>query len=272
MGFGNLGKALKTTGLDKVLGYGILGMAGAEAAKYAFINPALERAGIKTPSYVPPPAMSQYEEIMLGQQQTPGFFGLGAQQRTTGLIERRALNEMDMQRNQQVMNDRIARMQIQNNSPLELTRTLAGRDRYASQQNALASISASMANSSVGAPSTATNIGYSQTSYAPQYSGQMNMGAMQTASQRMGGRGGRRGGNRYGVDMGVGMGGMPMTPELRDQMQYSQEQYGQFSGRGGAIARGYDSAKSGYVDNMVPQGAEAYALGSGPGGRRRRRG
>jgi hypothetical protein len=264
---GRLGKALGKTGLDKVLGVGIVGLYGAEAAKHAIIYPGLEAAGIKKPSYVPPPAMSQYEEIMLGQQQQPGFLGFGGQQRTTGLVERRANFDMDQQRNQQVMNDRIARMQagqnqqlIQQNSPLEMTRILADRDRYTASQGALASMSAAMGNSMTGNQSTASQIGYSDTSYAPQYNPPMNMPAMQTASERMrGGRGGR--GGRYGVDMRGNLPtGMPMTPELRDQMQYSPEQMGQFSGPRNAIAQGYDSAKLGYVDNMVPPGVEGYAL------------
>lgn len=263
---GRFGQFLGRYGLDKFVGPLAVGFVGAEALKYGAINPVFERVGLKTPSYVPPPAMSQYEEIMLGQQQQNGFMGFGGQQRTQGLIEKRALQDMDMQRNQQVMGDRIARMQMQYNSPIELTRTLADRDKHAATQGALASMSASMANSMTGNQSVASQIGYSNTGYAPQYSGQMNMGAMQTASQRM--RGGR--GNRYGVDMGANMGGMPMTPELREQMQYSPEQMGQFSGRGGAMARSYNSAKLGYVDNMVPNGVENYALGYGQTGGRRR--
>lgn len=272
---GRFGRIFGKTGLDKVIGPAFVGLAVAEAAKNGVINPVLEMTGIKKPSYVPPPAMSQYEEIMLGQQQQPGLFGFGGQQRTQGLVEKRAMFDMDQQRNQQVMSDRIARMQvqqnsslIQNNSPLEMTRVLAGRDRHAATQGALASMSAAMGNSMTGNQSTASQIGYSNTSYAPQYNVPMNMPAMQMASSRM--RGGRRGG-RYGVDMGGSLPpGMPSTPELREQMQYSPEQMGQFSGRGGAIARGYDSAKLGYVDNMVPGGVEPYALGYGQTGGRRR--
>lgn len=264
MGFAALGKGFKATGLDKIASPLVVGLIAAEGVKHAVAYPLLERAGIKKPSYVPPPAMSQYEEIMLGQQQQPGFLGFGEQQRTTGLIEKRALFDMEQQRNQQVMNDRIARMQagqnqqlIQQNSPLEMTRILADRDRYTASQGALASMSAAMSNSMTGNQSTASQIGYSNTSYAPQYNPPMNMPAMQVATQRM--RGGRSG--RYGVNMRGGLPpGMPRTPELQDQMQYSPEQMGQFSGRGGAIASGYDSAKFGYVDNMVPPGAEGYAL------------
>ncbi|MGI8500430.1 MAG: hypothetical protein ACR2LR_04740 [Hassallia sp.] len=278
-----LGKALKTTGIDKLASPLVIGLVAGEGVKHGIANPLLEMAGIKKPSYVPPPAMSQYEEIMLGQQQQPGLFGFGGQQRTQGLVEKRAMFDMDQQRNQQVMSDRIARMQVQqngqqfsslmqNNSPLEMTRVLADRDRHAASQNALASMSGAMANSMTGNQSMPTQIGYSNTSYAPQYNGPPNMGAMQTAAMSMRG-GGRRG--RYGVDMRGNLPpGMPMTPELRDQMQYSPEQMGQFSGRGGAIARGYDSAKLGYVDNMVPQGVEQFALEQQygqPSGTRRRR-
>lgn len=269
---GRLGNALKSTGLDKFgpWGVGLVGLGAIEAVKYGGINPLLERAGVKPPSYVPPPAMSQYEEIMLGQQQQPGFLGMGGQQRTQGLIEKRALFDMDQQRNQQVMSDRIARMQIQNNSPLEMTRIFADRDRYTANQNSLSSMSAAMANSQTGNQAMQTQIGYSQTGYAQ--SQPFNYDAATSALGRMRGRGGRSG--RYGVDMGYSLPpGAPMTPELREQMQYSPEQMGQFSGRGGAIARGYDSAKFGYVDNMVPNGVEGYALGYGPvGGRRRGRG
>jgi len=277
---GRLGSVLKLTGLDKFgpLGAGIVGIGAIEASKYALINPLLEGAGIKKPSYVPPPAMSQYEEIMLGQQQQPGLFGFGGQRRTQGLVEKRAMFDMDQQRNQQVMNDRIARMQlgqnsalIAQNSPLEMTRILADRDRHAASQSSLASMSSAMANSMTGNQSMPTQIGYSNTSYAPQYNGPPNMGAMQTAAMSM--RGGRRRG-RYGVDTRSNLPpGMPMTPELRDQMQYSEQQMGQFYRQSGAIARGYDSPKSGYVDNMVPGALEAFALeqyGQPVGGRRRR--
>jgi hypothetical protein len=261
---------LGRTGLDKILGLGIIGLAGAETAKYGLINPLLERTGVKPPSYVPPPAMSQYEEIMLGQQERPGFLGFGGQQRTRGLIERRADFDMDQQRNSQVMNDRIMRMQIGANSPLELTRVLADRDKHSATQGALASMSAAMANSMTGNQSAASQIGYSQTGYAPQYNGPMNYSAAAAATGQMRGRGRGRG-SRYGVDMSSQLPpGAPMTPDLREQMQYSQDQMGQFSGRGGAIARGYDSAKYGYIDNMVPGGAEGYALGYGPTGGRRR--
>lgn len=259
-----------TTGLDKIIGPAFVGLAVAEAAKHGLINPVLEMTGIKKPSYVPPPAMSQYEEIMLGQQQQPGFLGFGGQQRTQGLIEKRALFDMDQQRNRQVMSDRIARMQIQNNSPLEMTRVLAERDRYSANQNALASMSGAMANSMTGNIANPNQIGYSQTGYAQ--AAPMNYDAATYATGRM--RRGRGGGRYGGVDMQSGMPpGAPMTPDLQDRMQYSSAQMGQFSGDRGAIARGYDSAKYGYVDNMVPNGVENYALGYGPaGGRRRGRG
>lgn len=265
---------LGRTGLDKILGLGVVGVVGTEALKYGAINPVFERIGLKPPSYVPPPAMSQYEEIMLGRQEQPGFLGFGGQQRTRGLIEKRADFDMEQQRNSQVMNDRIMRMQIGANSPLEMTRILADRDKHSATQGALASMSASMANSMTGGQSVASQIGYSQTGYAPQYNGPMNFDAAAAAGRMMGRGRGRGRGGRYGVDMSSPLPpGAPMTPELREQMQYSPEQMGQFSGRGGAMARGFDSAKYGYVDNMVPGGAENYALGYGPtGGRRRGRG
>ncbi len=301
--FARAGKYIKNTGLDKILGLGIVGTVGVEAAKYSVINPALERAGIKSPSYTPPPAISAYEQVLLGQQQTPGFFGIGGQQRTEGLIERRAnqnldleraerLSNIDQRKNAQVQAYRLAEMQINNNSPLALTQTLASRDNYSSQQNALANVSASISNASGGNQTQIIPMGYSQQSYAQQqpiqnYSQLTNPSAMSYAANQYMQRGGRgRFGrnNRYGLDTNLtsaDVGGLPITPEIRDAYQISPEQYGQFSGRNGAIARQFTSAKYGIVDNRVPGGAEQYAFGEptgeygpgyGTGGYGRRRG
>jgi hypothetical protein len=209
---------------------------------------------------------------MLGTRYDPGFFGIGGQKESTGLIERRFNNDMEMQRNAQVMADRLARIQIENNSPLALANVYADRDRYSASQNALASISASMANAASGNQSYATNIGYSQTPM-PQFNPQAGMMAAQSMR---GGRFGRGRGNRYGINTGGYMpDGMPMTPELRQEMMMSPEQMGQFSGRNGAIARSYESAKyGGVIDNAVPMGVDSYAMGGYgyAGGRRRARG
>lgn len=282
-----IGRYLKETGLDKIIGAGIVGTIGVEATKYGVINPVLERAGIKPPSYTPPPAMSGYEEILLGQQKTPGFLGFGGQQGTQGLIEKRALQQLELERmgatanidqmkNAQVMANRLAMMQINANSPLELTRTLADRDRYSSSQNALASISSSMGNAQSGYQSSPSQIGYSQTGYAQSQPIQTfsNPSGMSYQAGQMMARGRKGKGSRYGVDASMPrFPGMPQTQELREAWQISPEQMGQFSGRGGAIARGFDSAKYGYVDNSVPMGAEEYAMGGyGPTGQGRRRG
>lgn len=255
-----IGGALKATGLDKVLGLTAVGLVGTEAAKYALINPALERAGIKTPSYVPPPAMSQYEEVMLGRQEQPGFLGFGRQERTQGLIERRALQRMEMEKNAQDHAFRLAELQLKNGyNPLEAQRIYADRDKYISDRANISNISANMASSMVGGQIMSNPIGYAQTGYAPMQT------SPSTTMQMAGFRGsGRRGRSPYGVDMGAEMiPGAPITPDMREQMMISPEQYGQFSGRGGRIARGFDSAKYGYVDNSVPMGAENYALEGG---------
>lgn len=299
--FGRAAGIFKSTGLDKVLGLGAVGILGGEAYKYGVANPLLERAGIKPPSYTPPPAISAYEQVLLGQQQTPGFFGIGGQQRTEGLIERRAnqnleleraerLSSIDQRKNAQVQAYRLAEMQLNNNSPLALTQTLADRDRYSSQQNALANISASISNGRSGTQSSVIPMGYSNTGYAqqqpmPNYSQLANPSSMNYAAGQYMGKRGRVGrNNRYGLDTNLtssDMGGLPITPEVRGAYQISPEQYGQFSGRNGAIARQFESAKYGVVDNRVPGGAEQYAMGFatgeygggyGAGGYGRRRG
>lgn len=276
--------ALKNTGLDKVLGLGAIGILGGEAYKYGVANPLLERAGIKPPSYTPPPAISAYEEVLLGTQRTPGFFGIGGQERTQGLIERRAnqnldlerqerLSSIDQRKNAQVQAYRLAEMQINNSSPLALTQTLAERDRYSSQQNALANVSGSISNGRSGNQTQIIPMGYSQTGYAQQQPIQSplaNPSAMSYQANQYMQRGGRKGrGNRYGLDTGLtsaDVGGMPITPEVREAYQISPEQYGQFSGRNGAIARQFSSAKYGVVDNQVPGGGEQYAFGEATGG------
>lgn len=286
--FARAGDYLKRTGLDKIIGLGIVGTAGVEAAKYGVINPALEGVGIKPKTYTPPPAISAYEQVLLGQQSTPGFFGIGAQQRTEGLIERRANQNLELERaermggiderkNAQVQAYRLAELQINNNSPLALTQTLADRDRYSSQQNAIANISASISNGRGGVQSSVQPMGYSMQSYAQQqpiqsYSQLANPSSMTYAAEQYMGRQGRRGrvsrNNRYGLDTNLtrsDMGGLPITPEVREAYQISPEQYGQFSGRNGAIARQFSSAKYGVVDNQVPGGGEQYALGESTG-------
>lgn len=257
-----IGGALKATGLDKVLGLTAVGLVGTEAAKYALINPALERAGIKTPSYVPPPAMSQYEEVMLGRQEQPGFLGFGGQQRTQGLIEKRALQRMEMEKNAQDYAFRLAELQLKNGyNPMEAQRMYADRDKYIADRANISNISANMASSMIGSQVMSNPINYSQTGYAPMQQMQMSP----STTMQMGGfRGRGRGRSPYGVDMSAeGIPGAPITPDMREQMRYSPEQMGQFSGRGGSMARGFDSAKYGYVDNSVPMGAENYALEGG---------